>query len=180
VSIIDSSNVTTEPLESAKHSHYLQMCKHEKVDKRYTRLEEILPRNWPHIPLGVMQYDIRLDFGKLSSRITRTHEGVAPLFTRRQFGIWWDCYTECNLGMQRDAVDRWYIRTIFRWRGATDIAIWITKYICHDILFCGYFKIVFIFSRKAIWNWWNSSIFGYNLRNKWKYCWNAIPIVILL
>ncbi|KYN13953.1 hypothetical protein ALC57_14027 [Trachymyrmex cornetzi] len=65
VSIINSPNVTTEPLESAKHSHYLQMCKHEKVDKRYTRL----------------------DFGKLSSRITRTHEGVVPLFTRRQFGI---------------------------------------------------------------------------------------------
>jgi len=45
VSIIDSPTVTTEALESAKHSRYLQMRKHEKVDKRYTRLEEILPRN---------------------------------------------------------------------------------------------------------------------------------------
>lgn len=50
MSNIDSPDVATDCLESAKHSRYLQMRKYEKIDKRYTWLEEILPHNWPHIP----------------------------------------------------------------------------------------------------------------------------------
>lgn len=59
---------------SAKHSHYLQMRKHEKVDKRrtrgrYCRAIDLIS------PPGVTQRDIRLDFGKLSPRITRYVSG---------------------------------------------------------------------------------------------------------
>lgn len=57
-------------LSPAKRSHYLRMRKHEKVDKRCARVGgDIAAQLTSYSPSGA--YDIRLDFGKLSPRITR-------------------------------------------------------------------------------------------------------------
>lgn len=59
---------------SAKHSHYLQMRKHEKVDKRRTRGRYCRAIDLVSPP-GVTRRNIRLDFGKLSPRITHRTGG---------------------------------------------------------------------------------------------------------
>lgn len=132
-------------LSPAKRARITYGCANtRRFDKRCTRVGgDIAAQLTSYSPSGA--YDIRLDFGKLSPRITRERAWGSRVVvcSGHQLGISWDCCAECNLRMQPDAYC-WYV-TIFGWHAARRITqFWIATLVSSSTLLrASYFKIVF-------------------------------------